>query len=232
MASDRVRRLVRLASVAAAAMLAACDAPATAAPAFGYDPTEGTGGLVYHWAPGRTIAIYVDETAQPAGFDIRTTVQRAARLWEERVYFGEVAFRLTSDPADADVVVHYEDAPRIVDVMDCEPPGSGDGLTVFCADVPEAAVLPLLDGGGGRVKVDVYLNPLGVEQAILTSAGLTAQQYFVVLAAHELGHAIGIGAHSPNAGDIMRSVPLVAEPSPVDAATLRWVLTQEPDIRL
>ena len=213
-------------------LLAACDAPSTRPAAAAYDPTASTGGLVYHWTPGRTIAIHVDATAQPAGFDLVATVRRATALWSDVALFGEYAFRLTSDPRDADVVVHYEDAPRIVDVMDCAPPGSGDGLTVFCADQPEAAVLPLLAGGGGRVKVDVYLDPLGVEQAILDLAGMTAQEYFVVLTAHELGHVLGIGAHSPDADDIMRGVPLVRAPSAADAATLRWVIGQDADIRL
>jgi hypothetical protein len=227
MAADR-----RVAVVGALLLLAACDAPSTRPAAAAYDPTVSTGGLVYHWTPGRTIAIYVDETAQPAGFDLVATVRRATALWSDVALFGEYAFRLTSDPRDADVVVHYEDAPRIVDVMDCEPPGSGDALTVFCADQPEAAVLPLLEGGGGRVKVDVYVDPLGVEQAILDLAGMTAQEYLVVLTAHELGHVLGIGAHSPVEDDIMRGVPLVRAPSAADAATLRWVIGQDADIRL
>lgn len=230
MAADR--RLPSALAAAFAVALAGCEAPSTPPPSAVYDPTASTGGLVYHWTPGRTIAIYVDETAQPAGFDIRATVQRATALWADVALFGEYAFRLTSDPRDADVVVHYEDAPRIVDVMDCEPPGSGDGLTVFCPDEPEAAVLPLLGGGGGRVKVDVYIDPLGVEQAILDLAGMTAQEYFVVLTAHELGHVLGIGAHSPEERDLMRGVPLVRAPSAADAATLRWVIGQEADIRL
>ena len=230
MAADRFA--ARLAAVAAAALLAACDAPTTAAPVTKYDPTAGTGGLVYHWTPGRTIALYVDETAQSDTLDIRAAVRQAVAVWEEVAIFDEYSFRFTNDPRDADVVVHYADAPRIVDVMDCAPSGTGDGLTVFCGDVPEAAVLPLLDGGGGRVKVDVYLDPEGVEAAILSMAGLTRQEYFAVLAAHELGHVLGLGAHSPFDEDIMRPVPLARRPSRGDAETLRWVIGQRPDIRL
>ena len=230
MAADRLVR--RGAAVAAVALLAACDAPTTAAPATKYNPTEGTFGLLYHWTPGKTIALYVDETTQSDSLDIRDAVERAAAVWTEAAMFGEYAFRFTHDPRDADVVVHYERAPRIVDVMDCAPSGSGDGLTVFCGDVPEAAVLPLLDGGGGRVKVDVYLDPEGVEAAILAMAGLTRQEYFAVLAAHELGHVLGLGTHSPFEDDIMRGVPIVSRPSRGDAETLRWVLSRKADIRL
>lgn len=230
MAGERLR--AGLATVAAVALLAGCDAPTTPAAEPWYDPTEYTFGLVYHWTPGKTIAIYVDETTQSDSLDIREAVTRAAALWDEVSIFDEYSFRFTDDPRDADVVVHYEDAPRIVDVMDCEPPGSGDGLTVFCGDVPEAAVLPLVDGGGGRVKVDVYLDPEGVENAILTMAGLTRQEYFVVLAAHELGHVLGIGGHSTEAVDIMRGVPLAPRPSVRDSETLRWVLSQKADVRL
>ena len=231
MAGDRLLRRGLL--VAAVALAGACDAPATAPPNPPYDPTEGTGGLVFHWAPGKTIALYVDETTQSDSLDIREAVSRGAAVWEDVALFDEFSFRIVDDPRQADVVIHYEDAPRIVDVpLDCIPPGSGDGLTVFCVEEPEAPVLPLLDGGGGRVKVDVYLDPEGVETGILTIAGLTRQEYFAVLAAHELGHVLGLGTHSPFEEDIMRGVPLVSRPSRADAEALRWVLGRTADIRL
>ena len=231
MAGDRLFR--RALAVAAAALVAGCDAPATAPPDPAYDPTEGTAGLVFHWAPGRTISLYVDETSQSDSLDIRDAVARGAALWEQTALFDEFSFRIVDDPRAADVVIHYEDAPRIVLVpADCIPPGTGDALTVFCVEEPEAPVLPLLDGGGGRVKMDVYLDPEGVETGILAIAGLTRQEYFVVLAAHELGHVLGLGTHSPFEDDIMRSVPIVSRPSRGDAEALRWVLARKADIRL
>src|SRR5215208_6389252 len=137
MARRRGALTCTLAALAAVAGLAACDAPTADERPPGYDPTQLTGGLVYRWPLGRTVAIYADPTA----------------AWESVVFYREFELRLVDDPRAADVIVHHRQAPRLVDVMDCEPPGVGGGKTVFCNEEPEAPVLPLLDGGGGRVKV-------------------------------------------------------------------------------
>jgi hypothetical protein len=116
--------------------------------------------------------------------------------------------------------------------MNCEPPGSGGGKTVFCATSPTADVLPLLAGGGGHVKVDVYVDPMRISDAVLAGAGLTRADAFPILIAHELGHVLGIGSHSPDATDLMFGLPTVRRPSARDEATLRFVLAQQPDILL
>ena len=241
MAADRTRaRLARLTSAFAMLALAACESPSVPDETFAYDPRQLTGGLVYHWPAGRTIAIWVDTTAQGAvnagadpgeSFDIVLAAREGARLWDGASHYGEFDFRFADDPADADVVVRYRQAPRVVDDVDCDV-GSGAGETIFC--LPEAGtvipVLPLVDGGGGRVKVDVVLDPLWVSDALLAQHGLTRERHFVQLAAHELGHVLGIGGHSPDAEDLMYSLALAPRVSPGDAATLRWVLREAADI--
>jgi len=229
---SRVRRSLALVLGAALAASVGCDSPTADDQPPGYDPTVLTGGLFYRWPLGRTVSVFADTTAGPAGSDIRAAVAAGAAAWEGVVYYREFELRLVDDPRAADIIVHHRQAPRLVDVRDCEPPGIAGGKTVFCADAPVAPVLPLLDGGDGRVKVDIYVDYLSTDDAALAGAGLTRQEGFASLTAHELGHALGIGAHSTEPADLMAPVPTALGPTTRDAATLRYVLHRRPDIQL
>jgi predicted Zn-dependent protease len=226
-------RSIRAAVVAAlgVALMAGCDAPTVPRAVAAYNPTQLTGGLVYHWSRGKTIAIYVDPTGVPAGYDLAAATREAAARWEGRTFYDEFRFAFVSRPDEADVIVHDRFAQRLVDVFDCDA-GSGAGETTICAEEPEARVLPLLDGGGGRVKVDVGVDPLAPSEQILVTADQTRAEYLVTLIAHELGHVLGIGGHSNSNGDLMNAIPRVRFPSVNDGRTLRAVLRQEPDVRL
>ena len=234
MAGDRTpRRLARRIAVALVATgLAACDAPLVPAEEPGYDATSLSGGRVFRWDLGKTIAIYVDPASQPAGYDIRATVRAGAALWDDVAHYGEYEFAFVDDPEAADVVVRYRQAPAVVDWLGCNPPGSGAGETIFCVEEPEAPVLPLVDGGGGHVKIEVLLDPLWGSDDVLAQRGLTRQQHFQRSAAHELGHVLGIGGHASSETDLMHGLALAPAVSERDAATLRWVLRQRADIRL
>lgn len=226
---------LRAALLAATALLvAACggDAPTTpheSAPAydpraFAFDASGALRGYLYHWTSGRTIRVYVDPTAEPAGSDLRSAVQAGAALWSRTVRNGELSVAFATSPAQADVVVHYGEAPRLVGPADCAPPASGGpGSTFICPDFDRAtlAVLPLLSGGGGSVKMDV---------AVYRGA-LADDAQFRRVVAHELGHVFGIGAHSPSASDLMFGSPTVAAPSADDGRTLRYVLQHDADLR-
>ena len=212
------------------ALLVACDAPTSPAESFAYDPTVLTDG-VYHWQRGRTIAIYVQEGGGPDGFDIVRATQEAAARWNAAATLGEFALVTTGDSRAADVVVRFRFAPPIVDLTGCDPGGGGAGRTAFCAGESPARVLPLLDGGG-RVKVEIYVDPEAASDAQLAAWGMTRQQHFLALLTHELGHALGIGAHSDDPGDVMSSPIRVVAPSADDQRTLRWVWLQPADLLL
>ena len=230
-ASGRVLvRHVLLVSVGA--VLAACgDSPTTpreSAPAydpyaFAIDESGVQHRYLYHWPAGRTIRVYVDPTAEPAGSDLRGAVVSAASLWGGTVRNGEVAVAIAFAPGQADVIVHYGEAPRLVGPGDCAPPASGgSGSTFLCPDFATGTlvVLPLLAGGGGSVKMDV---------AVYRSAVADDAQFRRVVA-HELGHVLGIGAHSASSSDLMFGAPAVSAPSPADAQTLRYVLQHPADL--
>jgi predicted Zn-dependent protease len=72
------------------------------------------------------------------------------------------------------------------------------------------------------VKVDVRVDRGRVD----------SEHAFRALVAHELGHVVGIGAHSDDPADLMFGAPSVLAPSARDARTLRYVLHQPPGYTL
>lgn len=203
---------------------AACSEPAAPRvdpPA--YDPTQLT-GVLYRWPTGRTIAIYTDPTAVPDATDLRVATAAAMTAWKLALLGGsQFAFRTATSAADADVIVHVSGAPRLVGLAGCaEPPTFAGGVTFFCPAADSALTLPLVNGAMGRVKVDISINP----------AATSAANPLGALVAHELGHAVGIGGHSPDALDVMYGSPAVSVPSARDIATLRWLVRQKIELRL
>ena len=203
------------------ALAAACGeplAPRIDPPA--YDPTR-LSGVLYRWPTGRTIAVYTDPTA--AGADLAGTTAQALTTWKQALGGSQFAFRIAATPADADVIVHASAAPRLVGLAGCdEPPAFAGGVTFFCPAADTALTLPLMGGAAGHVKVDITVNVAAASAANPLSA----------LVAHELGHAVGIGGHSPDAGDVMYAAPAVSVPSGRDITTLRWLVRQRIELRL
>jgi predicted Zn-dependent protease len=202
---------------------AACSEPAAPRvdpPA--YDPTQ-LSGVLYRWPNGRTVAIYIDPTAVPAGTALAGATSAAMVAWKHALGGNQFAFRLATSAADADVIVHVSGTPRLVGLAGCaEPPTFAGGVTFFCPASDSALTLPLASGANGRVKVDISINP----------AATSAANPLGALVAHELGHAVGIGGHSPQALDVMFGSPAVSTPSARDITTLRWVVRQKIELRL
>lgn len=215
----RINRSLALAALVAAA----CSEPAAPridSPA--YDPTQLT-GVLYRWPTGRTVAVFVDPTAIPAGTALAVATAGAMTVWKQSLGGSEFAFRTATSAADADVIVHVSAAPRLVGLAGCaEPPTFAGGVTFFCPAGDSALTLPLTGGATGRVKVDISINPSATSAANPLSALVT----------HELGHAVGIGGHSPDAGDVMFAAPVVSAPSARDITTLRWLVRQKIGLRL
>ena len=230
MAADLTARAARAArasiAAAAACLLAACGAPTDEGALPAYDPTVLSDGLVYRWPAGRTIAIYVDPTDAPAGDGLRQAVLAGTRAWSEAVDYREFSWRLTGDVSDADVIVHVATAPLLIGETECRYDTGGGGYAFFCpaglAASDTALTLPLRSGQPSRVKLDLRVDP----------GRVNGQSGLVGLVTHELGHVLGIGAHSLDPGDVMFGAPQVTSPSERDARTLRWVLHAPADIRL
>jgi hypothetical protein len=219
-----VRRLLVL---AAAAALAACDAPTIPSEQPGYDPRLplNVGDLIYHWPLGHTIDVYAHTAGAPAGFDLPAAILRANGLWSDVLRYREFDVRLVSSPAEADVVFHF-DTDSVVSVTSCAAPATGAaGITSACpnASGTELEPIPLIGGGGGQVKFDVEISasPIRIPNATV----------FQRIVAHEVGHVIGIGRHSGDNTDLMFGGPTVDVPSAADAQTIRYVLHQPAQLR-
>jgi len=212
-----------LALVALLAFDACTDAAAPRLDPPAYDPTQLSGGMLYRWPTGTTVAVYVDPTAVPAGVDLAGATTAGMGLWKTALHGDQFAFRLATAPTDADVIVHVSAAPRLVGLAGCaEPPTFAGGVTFFCPARDSALTLPLATAATGRVKIDIAINP----------AATSAANPLAALVTHELGHAVGIGGHSPEPLDVMFAAPSVSAPSARDITTLRWVVRQTIGIRL
>ncbi len=207
------------------ALLGACQTPTAPGENPAYDPTRLTNGRIYRWTLGTTVAIYVDATGQGTagqnnaqGIDLRTGVERGLAGWSATWRYGELRPRLVESIVEADVVVQLKGARPLVALDGCTSSiATSTGRTVLCAAGDTARTLPLLGAGlTGRVKVAIEVD----------GAALLSQPALDAMIAHELGHAFGIGGHSPDSADLMYAAPTTVAPSGRDAATLRYVLHQ------
>jgi hypothetical protein len=211
-----------------AALAVACDTPVMTTGEPAYD-SKSIVPFSYHWQAGHDIAIYVDTLRQPDDADLPAAVRSAIAAWESIATLGEIRLHIVNDVHDADVIFHHYLAPLLVqsDVCPIFLSGAG-GQTSLCVTgdldntPPDLDAVPydLVDGRSGHVMMDVAVNAFQLDTA----------SFFPALVVHEMGHVLGIGAHSPDATDLMFGRPRRFAPSGADAVTMRFVLTRRPDV--
>lgn len=211
-------------------MAAACETPSIPVVPAGYDP-ESLVPFIYHWSAGHDIAVYVDTTDATPGTDLPASVEQAIAAWEPVGRLGEVRLHTVSDMHAADVIVHFMNVRRLIASPDdpdnpgtplCSPQDTGSGYTWLCITSDLQAVSFLFtDGSDGHVKMDVAVSRTAVPD----------DAAFRSVVMHEVGHVIGIGAHSPNIDDLMFVRPRALAPTDNDAQTLRFILSQRADVR-
>lgn len=213
-----IPRLVLAVLVAATA----CDSPTEATPDFAYDPTQLTGGLLYRWASGARVRVFVEPLAAGA-LDLTGSVQRAVQAWNAVPQRREFTLEVTSSREAADVIVFDRSVALPVVVGACPfTPSGAAGYTYFCP----------LNGRAERLR-PVGSNALTAAIVIRVDLTTTATQPGLdALVAHEMGHAVGIGGHSEQNTDVMFSRPTVSIPTDRDRSTLRNLLGRVADITL
>lgn len=157
-------------------------------------------GDTFHWPPDRLpVRYFADERgAMPA------LVRNGLQVWERQFLYGEFRGGLVADSNTADVIVLWQDSvPPDVPPDTAGALGTCDGVTSFVIDSTNAITEPI------RVLLRVRL-------------GFTAPQIAACMqrvAAHELGHTLGILSHSPATTDLMYGTPATATPTNRDRNT-------------
>lgn len=215
------RRLLPLLSLAIAVGLLSCADIAAPSRTTAYEwrrivaTATGPDTLSFHWPQSRLpVRIWAEDT-----LNLPAHVQHGIDQWEAAFLYGEFQGQLVSDSSVADVIVTSGLAPK-----------GGFSITRLKSLAPECqgATDIELDSGGQQIitPIRVYVDP----RFAPSSPGV--DECMALTTTHELGHSLGIFAHSPNADDIMFADPVVAEISPRDRATAELAYHTEPTLRV
>jgi hypothetical protein len=233
------------------ASLAACDSPTVPPRSLAYNFVFEQFGapIIYRWADGETIGVYVVPTddAERAGV-LEAAVRHAIGAWNDVVLFGE--FRLVEAELDrADVVIAWANETLPLDTDECLPAPGGVAWTTFClnegvdtddvanADQPlrEVYGYPLADGehreDGVHMIVQVLYNGSNLDDV----PGLVT---------HEIGHVLGIGRHPCDYADVgdcpagygaheslmYIGIPSIATPARADRETVEVLYRTRPHL--
>ena len=213
------RRLLPLLCLATGPALLTCADIAAPSRSIAYEwriVTTATGPdtISFHWPRSRLpVRIWAEDT-----LNLPTHVQHGIRQWEAAFLYGELRSVVVSDSNDADVIVTSGIAPK--------GGFSVTRLESLMAPECQGATDVELDAGGQQIlpPIRVYVDP----RLAPSSPGVDA--CMALTTTHELGHAMGIFAHSPNADDIMFADPTVADLSRRDRATAELAYHVEPTL--
>lgn len=174
--------------------------------------TEDT--VHFHW--GRS-ELPVRVWVESAG-DLPAQVQRAIDTWEGVYLYREYRAELVTDSGTADVIVRATAAPA---KLALGVRRLHSALAPQCFGATDLDITP--DLTQLRLPMRVFITPVegdvpGLDRCVaLTSI-------------HELGHTLGIFAHSPNPTDIMYDDPAVEAPSRLDRETAEALYHLPPTI--
>jgi len=212
-------------------LLGACDlptVPARTGDRAPYDFTLDQTELVMRWPEGAVVRVF----AVPGPDTERTKLladglAHGIGVWNDITLYDEFRLEIADRVHEADVVIGWSDGEFPIETADCEPGTDGRAVTTFCPHPDDPT----------RLRPFPIRTPAGLEFGrprivIVIRAGQAESPEMVPrLVAHELGHALGIGQHSPDANDLMwRGTLLADEPTAADVATIRTLYRTSPNI--
>jgi predicted Zn-dependent protease len=163
---------------------------------------NGVDTLAFAWPASRLpMKIYAEDA-----LDYPARTERAIAQWKAQFLYGEFDAELVSDSNAADVIVRPEPAPAsgpIVPLRLHRRARECEGATDLAIDLDTRQIV---------LPMRIYVEPVVAESAALESC-------LDLTIAHELGHALGIFQHSPDAADLMAADPSATAPSERDRAT-------------
>jgi hypothetical protein len=157
--------------------------------------------LSFHWPRSRLpVRVWAQDS-----LNLLADVEAGLEQWEAVFLYGEFEAVRVSDSGTADVIVRVGSAVK------------GGFLRLASALAPECEGGTDFDLPAGsrqiQMPIRVFVNPR------FDPATPGVDQCLALTTAHELGHAIGIFAHSPNPTDLMYGDPTVTSPSSRDRSS-------------
>lgn len=185
-------------------------------------------GETFRWPSDRLPVRYFADTRgmMPA------LVSRSIQVWEAQFLYGEFKGALVADSSAADVLVLWQDSvPPDVPPDTAGAVGACDGLTQYIID-STAAMSGIVRGPTSGVQPPLTMTePIRVHLRV--RPGFTEAQVAACMprvAAHEMGHTIGILTHSPANTDLMWGTPTTDTPTNRDRNTAQVLYHTAPTI--
>jgi hypothetical protein len=180
--------------------------------------------LVLRWPNAARIRVFVQPGAtDPLTELLQSAVRAGAMAWESVSLFGDYRFALVGIPEQADVVVSWSTTVRPVEIADCIPFG-GAAFTTFCLTPEGDRLQPF------PLRNNMAMSSVRFLVTIRESEAINGARVHT-LVMHELGHVLGIGAHSPNQQDLMFADPVTRDaPNARDRATVQLLYQTRPNI--
>ena len=214
------RRMLSLLCLASGAALLSCADIAAPSRSIAYEwrhiestPT-GPDTISFRWPQSRLpVRIWAEDT-----LNLPPHVQHGIDEWEAAFLYGEFRAVVVSDSSVADVIVTGRIAPK-----------GGFSVTRL-----ESALAPQCAGGTdiipppGVREIEFPVRVFVYPRFDPSSPGF--DECMALTTTHELGHAIGIFAHSPNPDDIMYGDPVVPTLSSRDRTTAELAYHTEPTL--
>jgi predicted Zn-dependent protease len=179
------------------------------------EPTSPTTAdtLSFHWPRSRLpVRIWTENT-----LDLPQHVQNGIAQWKSAFLYGEFDAVSVADSSSADIII-----------------GTGIALPNELSTIRVAGQAPECEGAtefelppGSRelqAPVRIFINPR------FDPAAPGVAECLALTTTHELGHAIGIFAHSPDPGDIMYADPAVSLLSERDRQTAELAYHVAPNL--
>ena len=184
-------------------------------------------GEVFRWPSDRLPVRYFADTRGM----MPELVSGSLQSWEKQFLYGEFKATLVGDSSAADVLVLWQDSvPPDVPPDTVGAVGACDGLTQYIIDSTAALSGPRSGTAGGEPPLTM-VEPIRVHLRV--RPGFSEAQVAACMprvAAHEMGHTIGILTHSPANTDLMWGTPITDTPTHRDRNTAQVLYHTAPTI--